>query len=539
MAKHAKKPINKPAARPAPYAKKAKVDVTFDEAPKPKAASKPAGKPKAAEKPVVKATSGDKGKGKGKVAPAASAPTAAPKITEPAPAPAPTAPSTFVVIAGSYEKLLYGLEGSYPSSPSADGTAPKPTLSPIFIFPAHLACVKAVAASPGGGKWLATGSEDEFVKVWDLRRRKEVGSLSQHTGSITSLHFPTPSHLLTTSADSTLSLFRTSDWALLKSLKGHSGRVNHVDVHPTGRVALSVGKDWTLKMWDLMRGRGAASLPLGSEPELVKFSQQGTHFAVLFPKKIQIYSLTLKLLHTLTTTSRFNTLAFALLPPVNTGSGSAESDSDAEGEETEVLCVGTEKGVVEVYRVTLGEDSDSEDDEEEDEDDDEEMEKEQKEKEGGSGAELERIGTLVGHTNRIKSISALPFIAPTASGEPRRTVLLASVSSDGLINVYDLALEGFMASEEDGPVASYDTKGTRLTCVTLAEGQDAAKGRVRAQGVQVKEVVSEDEDESEEGEDMYDNEDESGSEEGSEDEMAVEFEDEEEEEEEEEEGEYE
>jgi WD40 repeat protein len=64
--------------------------------------------------------------------------------------------------------------------------------------------------------------------------------------------------------DGTLALFRTSDWALLKSLKGHSGRVNHVDVHPTGRVALSVGKDATLRMWDLMRGRGAASLALGT-----------------------------------------------------------------------------------------------------------------------------------------------------------------------------------------------------------------------------------------------------------------------------------
>ncbi|WRT63591.1 uncharacterized protein IL334_000514 [Kwoniella shivajii] len=200
-------------------------------------------------------------------------------------------PGTFIIIAGTYEKNLYGLEGTYPSyTTTIEEKTTKPTLEPIFIFPAHLACIKAVAASKGG-KWLATGSEDEFVKVWDLRRRKEVGSLSQHTGSITSLHFPTPSHLITTSEDSTLSLFRTSDWALLKSLKGHSGRVNHVDVHPTGRVALSVGKDNTLKMWDLMRGRGAASLPLGSEPEMVKFSQTGTHFAVLFPRKIQIYSL--------------------------------------------------------------------------------------------------------------------------------------------------------------------------------------------------------------------------------------------------------
>lgn len=111
------------------------------------------------------------------------------------PTPAARAPTTitqdsFVVIAGSYEKLLYGIEGTYPlPDPSADRKAghnkddgpERPTTRPVFIFPAHLAYVKCIAASPGG-KWLATGSEDEFIKVWDLRRRKEVGSLSQHSG---------------------------------------------------------------------------------------------------------------------------------------------------------------------------------------------------------------------------------------------------------------------------------------------------------------------------------------------------------------------
>ena len=95
-------------------------------------------------------------------------------------------PGSFIMIAGSYEKLLYGIEGSYPQAEEQEDDGEvnrvvKPDLTPIFIFPAHLAFVKAIAASPGG-KWLATGSEDEFIKVWDLRRRKEVGSLSQHTG---------------------------------------------------------------------------------------------------------------------------------------------------------------------------------------------------------------------------------------------------------------------------------------------------------------------------------------------------------------------
>ena len=170
-----------------------------------------------------------------------------------------------------------------------------------------------------------------------------------------------------------------------------------MDVHPTGRVALSVGKDLSLKMWDLMRGRGAASLPLGigaysislyrivadrAEAEQVKFSPLGTHFAVLFPKKIEIYSLSLNLLNTLETKSRYNSLLFA--------------EVDLDGLPVEVLCVGTEKGVVEVYDVDIVDVEESDDEKDIAEDEEEEEEKEQV----TQVAEVERIGTLVGHANR-------------------------------------------------------------------------------------------------------------------------------------------
>jgi len=157
-------------------AKKARVDVKFEgEAPKPTAVN--GGSSSSTSKDVQGSYSAGitgpsvKGKEKAKVEDEVSSTPIAASL------------DTFLVIAGSYEKLLYGLEGSFaPSSSSSTGHGEiKPKLEPIFIFPAHLACVKAIAASPGG-KWLATGSEDEFVKVWDLRRRKEVGSLSQHVG---------------------------------------------------------------------------------------------------------------------------------------------------------------------------------------------------------------------------------------------------------------------------------------------------------------------------------------------------------------------
>jgi protein MAK11 len=187
-------------------------------------------------------------------------------------------PSTFKIVVGTYEKLLYGLEGRFETEGESLGQ-PSITLTPIFIFPAHVACVRAVAASPHGGKWLATGSTDEIVKVWDLRRRKEVGGLVQHQGtpillliqsklivlpgSITRLLFPSRSHLLSASEDGTLALFSTRDWALLRTLKGHKGKINDVAIHPSGKLALSVGKDRTLRMWDMMRGKGSASMKLG------------------------------------------------------------------------------------------------------------------------------------------------------------------------------------------------------------------------------------------------------------------------------------
>lgn len=88
-------------------------------------------------------------------------------------------PTAFKVVAGSYEKLLYGLDGTVTFGQDLKLQF---ELKPTFIFPAHVSCIKAVAASPHGGKWLATGSADEIIKVWDLRRRKEIGGLMHHEG---------------------------------------------------------------------------------------------------------------------------------------------------------------------------------------------------------------------------------------------------------------------------------------------------------------------------------------------------------------------
>jgi len=435
-----------------------------------KSASKKQSKPSKGNSQVTfKADVKGKGKQQAQAPEAAGSTTALPKSTTSNTPPAIPTTSTFLVVVGSYEKNLYGIEGTFSA-----GSTSAPKLRPIFIFPAHLSCIKAVAASPGGGKWLATGSDDEFVKIWDLKRRKEVGGLSQHVGSITSVTFPTRSHLLSASEDSTISLFRTNDWALLRSLKGHSGRINCIDVHPSGKVALSVGKDKTLKMWDLMRGRGAASLPLGVEAEIVRFSASGAHFAVLSPQGVDIYALDMKRINTIAFPKRLLDVRFA----------SAQDDS---GKEHEMLLVATEDGKVLCYDVSEAVAAGGDDDD-----------------------EREAVAKAVfgGHSNRVKAISVLRLRLPDDDAKVVKT-LFSTVSSDGKINVHDLS-HAFTSASSDvavsaadaiQPIASYDTKGSRLVCCTMAES--SAGHRVVRESAGGDYEVDEDEEGAEGDDDVY------------------------------------
>ena len=52
---------------------------------------------------------------------------------------------------------------------------------PLWAFGAHIGSVKAIAVD-GDGKLLATGGDDEYIKLFDISTKRERGELSQHTG---------------------------------------------------------------------------------------------------------------------------------------------------------------------------------------------------------------------------------------------------------------------------------------------------------------------------------------------------------------------
>lgn len=91
-------------------------------------------------------------------------------------------------------------------------------LEPVFIIPAHTGCIRTVAI---GGHFLASGSTDEIIRLYDVKKRKEYGSLGgHHSGDITDIQFH-GKYMLSASDDHSINLWRTKDWEFLKTLKAH------------------------------------------------------------------------------------------------------------------------------------------------------------------------------------------------------------------------------------------------------------------------------------------------------------------------------
>lgn len=126
-------------------------------------------------------------------------------------------------------------------------------------------------------------------RIFDLKRRKDVGSLSQHNGSVNALAWAGTSHLLTGGEDGRIGLFRSRDWECLHVLR-HKKPINGLAIHPTGKVALSVGADQSLRLWNLMTGKQAHQERTAQNILRVAFSPEGGKwYALLGETGVRFY----------------------------------------------------------------------------------------------------------------------------------------------------------------------------------------------------------------------------------------------------------
>lgn len=276
--------------------------------------------------------------------------------------------SVLEIVLGTYEKYLLGYKLIVQENQEKTFK-----LKPSFSNEAHTQSVRCIASSD---KLLASGSIDESIQLFSMKTRQEIGSLLHHNGTITSLEFY-ESFLISSSEDGSICIWSVNNWQCMKTLRGHSKAVNHVSIHPSGKIALSVSNDKCLRTWNLINGRSLYATKLEGVADMVYWSPNGEVFLVVHHRKINVYTLKEASIHC---TVDFNNRVCA-----------AAFISD------QLFVVGGENEELHVYNVQAG----------------------------------DLLNTLKTYSNRTKALKCV-----TLNSEP----FLITASSDGLLNVLHLKI---------------------------------------------------------------------------------------------------
>ncbi|XP_032280857.1 p21-activated protein kinase-interacting protein 1 [Phoca vitulina] len=212
------------------------------------------------------------------------------------------------LVAGCYEQVLFGF--AIHPEPDAGGDHEEQKWTPVadFTHHAHTASLSAVAVN---SRFVVTGSKDETIHIYDMKKKIDHGALVHHNGTITCLKFYGNRHLISGAEDGLICVWDAKKWECLKSIKAHKGHVTFLSIHPSGKLALSVGTDKTLRTWNLVEGRSAFIKNIKQNAHIVEWSPRGEKYIVVILNKIDVYQLnTASVSGTITNEKRISSVTF-------------------------------------------------------------------------------------------------------------------------------------------------------------------------------------------------------------------------------------
>ncbi|OMJ82042.1 hypothetical protein SteCoe_17369 [Stentor coeruleus] len=146
----------------------------------------------------------------------------------------------------------------------------------VTTLKGHTYLVTSVSFSPDG-KFLASGSGDNLIKIWSLAENKEESTLSGHSGEVFCISYsPDGRYLASGSGDGQIKIWNLALCQEKHSLKGHSKSVLSVNFSPDGKSLVSGSGDNLIKLWNVEEGIEKFTLS-GHESDVycVNFSRDG------------------------------------------------------------------------------------------------------------------------------------------------------------------------------------------------------------------------------------------------------------------------
>ena len=123
--------------------------------------------------------------------------------------------------------------------------------TPVRTFQGHGSYVWSVAFSPDG-LYLATGSEDNTAKLWEVASGRAVRTFQGHGDAVGSVAFsPDGRQLATGSSDKTAKLWEVASVRAVRTVQGHSSSVRSVAFSPDGSLLATGSHDKTAKLWEI------------------------------------------------------------------------------------------------------------------------------------------------------------------------------------------------------------------------------------------------------------------------------------------------
>jgi serine/threonine protein kinase len=171
---------------------------------------------------------------------------------------------------GQVYSLAYSPDGRYLASGSKDRTIKiweVATGKQLRTLTGHSHSVNSVVYSPDG-RYLASGSGDNTIKIWKVATKiwkvatgKELRTLTGHSSGLSSVAYsPDGRYLASASSDKTIKIWEVATGKQLRTLTGHSHSVNSVVYSPDGRYLASGSEDKNIKIWEVATGKALRTL---------------------------------------------------------------------------------------------------------------------------------------------------------------------------------------------------------------------------------------------------------------------------------------